>query len=78
MATDNATETMNHTDSYTADQIYRMRAWLARRWNQTIAQVTDTEAIAYLNVERDLERELTEHSATHDESSADTSKCRHV
>lgn len=48
MKTDASTE---WNGRYTDEQIYKMRAYLARRWNQTIAQVTDYEARAYLDAE---------------------------
>ena len=48
-------------DSYTDDEVYRMRQYLAKRWRQHVTQVTDTEARAYLDVERELEKELAAH-----------------
>ena len=47
--------------SYTDEQIYKMRQFLARRWRQSVTQVTDTEARAYLDIERELEKEIAAH-----------------
>ena len=44
----------NNRNSYTDDEIYRMRQFLARRWNQSISQVTDAEARAYLDYDREV------------------------
>jgi hypothetical protein len=43
---------------FTEDEIYRMRQYLAKRWRQSVSQVTDYEAKAYLQVERELAEEL--------------------
>lgn len=45
---------------FSDDEIYRMRAYLAKRWRQSIAQVTDAEAVAYLRIEAELAAELAE------------------
>jgi hypothetical protein len=48
---------VSETD-FTEDEIYRMRQYLAKRWRQSIPQVTEYEARAYLKVERELAEEL--------------------
>ena len=51
-------EAVSEKPEFTDEEIYKMRRFLAKRWRQSIDQVTDYEARAYLRVERSLAEEL--------------------
>lgn len=51
-------ETVKQADEFTEEEIYMVRSYLARRWRQSISQVTEVEAKAYLRVDRSMRQEF--------------------
>ena len=52
-------------DRYTNDEIEKMRGQLAKSWRQSKSQVTDWEARFYLDLERELQREVESDNESH-------------